>query len=165
MVNEQRILYLSWFTGWWLGKRNQYFGLFMFHILLIYDPILSKFNKLFLSDKSSKVFRRWQSYANAVIFTGDGLQNHFFCSKPRCLCFEDCWINCFIRSAIKRSMIITFNQEFIAFNKPMILFLFSWCLIFCLTFPFHLTFSFPYFIERLKILIFFTFYFLVLTFY
>ena len=69
-------------------------------------------------------------------------------------CFEDCWINCFIRSAIKRSTIITFNQEFIAFNEPMVLFLFSWCLIFCLTFPFHLTFQFPYFIERLKILIF-----------
>ena len=34
-------------------------------------------------------------------------------------------LNCFIRYAIKRSMIITLNQEFIAFNEPMVLFLFN----------------------------------------
>ena len=136
VVIEQRILCLSWFTGWHLEKREQNFGLFMFHILLIFELLLSKFNKWFLSDKSSKVVRRWLNYENVVIVTGDGLQNDFFCRKPRCLLFlEECWINCFIRYAIKRSMIITFNQEFTAFNEPMFLFLFNWCLIFCLNFP------------------------------
>ena len=59
VVIEQRILYLSWFTGWRLGKREQNFGFFMFHVLLIFETPLSKFNKLFLSDKSSEVFLRW----------------------------------------------------------------------------------------------------------
>ena len=136
VVIEQRILYLPWFTQCRLGKREQNFGLFMFHILLIFELLLSKFNKWFLSDKSSKVVRRWLNYANVVIVTGDGLQNDFFCRKPRCLLFlEECWINCFIRCAIKRSMLVTFNQEFTAFNEPMFLFLFTWCLIFCLNFP------------------------------
>ena len=109
--------------------------LWTFHILLIFELLLSKFNKWFLSDKSSEVFWRW-SYANVFIVTGDGLQNDFFCRKPRCLLFlEECWMNCFIRHAIKRSMIMTFNQEFTAFNEPMFLFLFNWCLIFCLNFP------------------------------
>ena len=137
MVIEQRILYLSWFTRWRLEKREQNFGLFMFHIFLIFELFLSKFNKWFLSDKSSEVFRRWQNYADVVTFTGDGLQNDFFCRKSRCLLFlEECWFNCFIGYAIKRSMIITFNQEFIAFNEPIFLYLFNWCLIFCLNFPF-----------------------------
>ena len=123
---------------WWLNKEFCIYKgtkLWTFHILLIFELLLSKFNKWFLSDKSSEVFWRW-SYANVFIVTGDGLQNDFFCRKPRCLLFlEECWMNCFIRHAIKRSMIMTFNQEFTAFNEPMFLFLFNWCLIFCLNFP------------------------------
>ena len=135
MVIEQRILYSARFTGWRLEKREQNFGLLMCHIWLIFAHFLSKFNKWFLSDKSSEVFRRWWNYANVVIVTGDGLQNDFFCRKPRCLLFsEECWMNCFIRYGIRRSMIITFSQEFIAFNEPMFLFLSKWCLIFCLNF-------------------------------
>ena len=104
----------------------------------------------------------------------DDLQNDFFCRKPRCLLFlEECWINCFIRYAIKRSMIITFNQEFIAFNEPILLFLFNWCLIFLLNFPFKQNIYQNIILKMkmqktslkdLKILIFLTFYFLVLTF-
>ena len=44
-------------------------------------------------------------------------------------------LNCFICYAIKWSMIITFSQEFIAFNEPIFLFSFNWCLIFYLTSP------------------------------
>ena len=58
VVIEQRILYLSGFTRWRLGKREQNFGLFMFHILLIFELLLLKFSKEFLSDKSSEVFWR-----------------------------------------------------------------------------------------------------------
>ena len=135
MVIEQRILYSARFTGWRLEKREQNFELLMCHIWLIFAHFLSEFNKWFLSDKSSEVFRRWWNYAIVVIVTGDGLQNDFFCRKPRCLLFsEECWINCFIRYGIRRSMIITFSQEFIAFNEPMFLFLSKWCLIFCLNF-------------------------------
>ena len=133
MVIEQRILYLYWFAGWQLGKREQNFGLSTFCWFLNF--FCRNLTNDFYLTKVAKFFWRW-SYANVFIVTGDGLQNDFFCRKPRCLLFlEECWIDCFIRYAIKRSMIITFNQEFIAFNEPMFLFLFNWCLIFCLNFP------------------------------
>ena len=56
MVIKQRILYFSWFTGWRLGNREQNFGLFLADVFLNFYLLLSKFIKLFLSDKSSKVF-------------------------------------------------------------------------------------------------------------
>ena len=52
---------------WLLGNGEQNFGRFLLHILFSFDLLLSKFIKWFLSDISSKVFRRKQNYAWFVL--------------------------------------------------------------------------------------------------
>ena len=52
---------------WLLGNGEQNFGRFLLHILFSFDLLLSKFIKWFLSDISSKVFRRRQNYAWFVL--------------------------------------------------------------------------------------------------
>ena len=52
---------------WLLGNCEQNFGRFLLHILFSFDLLLSKFIKWFLSDISSKVFRRRQNYAWFVL--------------------------------------------------------------------------------------------------
>ena len=52
---------------WLLGNGEQNFGRFLLHILFSFDLLLSKFIKWFLSDISSKVFRRRQNYVWFVL--------------------------------------------------------------------------------------------------
>ena len=114
-------------AGWrWLIKefrnREQNFGLFLVHILLIFDLLLTKFIKWFSSDKNSDVFRRWQDYAKAIIPAWIVYEITSSVAKFVVFCFAECWINCFICYTIKWSMIKTSNQKFITFNELMIYF-------------------------------------------
>ena len=56
VVIEQRVLYLSWFMGWRLGKREQNFGVLMLHILLIFELLLSNLTNGFYLTKVAKFF-------------------------------------------------------------------------------------------------------------
>ena len=109
-------------SRWLLGNREQNFGLFLVHILLIFDLLLPKFIKWFSSDKNNKVFWRWENYAKFIISTGMVYEIISSVANFVVFCFEERWIDCFICYKIKRSMIKTSNQQFITFGEWMIYF-------------------------------------------
>ena len=116
------------------GNREQNFRLFMFHISVIFELLLSNLTNDFYLTKVAKIFGGDKIMQMLLYLKGMVYKMISSVANLAVFCSEDCWINCFIRYAIKRSMIITFNQEFTAFNEPIDLFLFiSFLFLFLLT--------------------------------